>query len=415
MSAPPGDDDSHAVVARAPYVPRLLAVTAAWCWRLLLVAGAVYVGVWVLTKLALVVVAFLAAVFLTAILRPLVVLLRRYMPDLVATWLTILVALVVIGGIGVLVWSRAAAGYSSLVDQMIHTVRHLQSQLTGPPLHLSSKTFSSIGSSLVTELEHNRAKIASLAVTGAGYLLEFATGFVLCLFITFFFVYQGERIWHFVVSAARGPMRGRLEEAGHAAWYTVSRYVLGTATIAVIHGTVIGIALFLIGVPLVVPLAVIVFVGSFIPIVGALVAGALAVLVTFGTQGWVAGLILLGVLVLENQLEGHLMQPLIVGRYVHLHPLAIGLALAVGAVLAGVIGAIIAVPVTAAIYRAWPILTADPAPPPAASRAPDEGEGGAAEEVVEEHAEELAEDPDRPPAAHSTDGPADRQDEGSAG
>jgi predicted PurR-regulated permease PerM len=121
---------------------------------------------------------------------------------------------------------------------------------------------------------------------------------------------------------------------------------------------VIGLALLLLGVPLALPLAVLILLGSFIPFVGALVAGGLAVLVTFGTQGRVVALILLGILIAESQLEVHLLQPLIVGRYVRLHPLAIGLSFAVGTVLAGIVGAIIAVPTAAVINQAWPAYRA---------------------------------------------------------
>jgi predicted PurR-regulated permease PerM len=126
--------------------------------------------------------------------------------------------------------------------------------------------------------------------------------------------------------------------------------------IATIHGIVIGLALYLLGVPLAIPLAVLVFLGSFIPFLGALVAGGLAVLVAFGTQGWLTALILLGILLAESQLEVHLLQPLIVGRYVRLHPLAIGLAFAVGTMLAGIVGAIIAVPTAAVIHQVLPAL-----------------------------------------------------------
>jgi predicted PurR-regulated permease PerM len=147
-----------------------------------------------------------------------------------------------------------------------------------------------------------------------------------------------------------------VDQAGRAAWTTTTGYVRGTAVIATIHGSVIGLALYLLGVPLAVPLAVLVFLGSFIPFIGALVGGGLAVLVTFGTQGWLIALVLLGILLVESQLEVHLLQPLIVGRYVRLHPLAIGIAFAVGTVLAGILGAIIAVPIAAIVHQAWPAL-----------------------------------------------------------
>jgi predicted PurR-regulated permease PerM len=209
---------------------------------------------------------------------------------------------------------------------------------------------------VVDWLQRNRSEAVGYLTTGAGYFIEFFTLAVLTLFITFFLLYDGERIWRWLMSPWPPRQARRVDRAGRAAWITITGYVRGTAVIATIHGIVIGLALYLLGVPLAIPLAVLIFLGSFIPFVGALIAGGLAVLVTFGTQGWLTALILLGILLAESQLEVHLLQPLIVGRYVRLHPLAIGLAFAVGTVLAGIVGAIIAVPTAAVIYQALPAL-----------------------------------------------------------
>src|ERR1700751_5000682 len=130
----------------------------------------------------------------------------------------------------------------------------------------------------------------------------------------------------------------------------------GTVAVAAIHALVIGLTLYIMGVPLVIPLAVLVFLAAFVPLVGLLVAGALAILVTLATKGWVAALVLLVVLIIEDQLEGHLVQPQVVGRVIRLHPLAVILSLAVGGVLAGIVGAVVAVPVVAVITRAVPEL-----------------------------------------------------------
>src|SRR5262249_30548279 len=154
-------------------------------------------------------------------------------------------------------------------------------------------------------------------------------------FIAFFLLYDGERIWQWLISPLPPRESHRVDLAGRSAWITVTGYVRGTAVIAIIHGVVIGLVVSLLGVPLAIPLGVLVFLGAFIPFIGALGAGGLAVLVTFGSQGWPAALILLGVLLAQSQLEANLLQPAIVGRYVRLHPLAIGLAFAVGTVLGG--------------------------------------------------------------------------------
>jgi predicted PurR-regulated permease PerM len=147
-----------------------------------------------------------------------------------------------------------------------------------------------------------------------------------------------------------------VDRAGHAAWLAVVYYMRGTVAVAAIHAVVIGVVLGIMGVPLALPLAVLVFVAAFVPLIGLLVAGALAILVTLAANGWVDAVILLGILIVEDQLEAHLLQPQVVGRVIRLHPLAVILSLAVGAVLAGIPGAVVAVPIVAVITRAVPEL-----------------------------------------------------------
>jgi predicted PurR-regulated permease PerM len=147
-----------------------------------------------------------------------------------------------------------------------------------------------------------------------------------------------------------------VDRAGRAAWLAVVYYMRGTVAVAAIHAIVIGIVLWIMGAPLALPLAVLVFLAAFVPLVGLLVAGALAILVTLAAKGWVDAVVLLGILVLEDQLEAHLLQPQVVGRVIRLHPLAVILAIAVGSVLAGIPGAVVAVPIVAVITRALPAL-----------------------------------------------------------
>lgn len=338
-------------------MPGLLATLAAWSWRMLLIGGATYAGVWVLSRLALVVLPFIAALLITALLRPVVVLFRRWMPRAAAAWLTLVFGVVVIGGIGYLIGLRAAAEWPSLVTQLIHTARQLQNFLSSSSLNIGGGQLAQLQGKFVQFLQQNRGQVANIVSQGAGYAAEFATGLVLTVFIMFFLLHDGEGIWRWLLRPFSGEARDRVDRAGRIAWDTITGYVHGTAVIATIHGIVIGFVVFMLGVPLVLPLAVLVFLGSFIPLLGAILAGGVAVLIALGTQGWVAGLILLGVLIAENQLEGNLLQPLIMGRYVRLHPLAIGLVLAVGTILVGLVGAIIAVPAAAVANRVWPALT----------------------------------------------------------
>jgi len=195
-------------------------------------------------------------------------------------------------------------------------------------------------------------------------VLEIVAGTVLMLFVTFFFLKDGDRIWAWLVGFLSAEGRERVNRAGFAAWQALVYYVRGTIAVAAIHGVVIGFALWALGVPLLVPLVILVFLAAFVPLVGILVAGALAVTVTLGTKGWIAAVVLVVIFILENQLESHLLQPLVVGRMVRLHPLAIILVLAVGGVVAGIPGAVVAVPTAAALVRAVPYLQGRvPGPP----------------------------------------------------
>jgi len=339
-------------------IPHSLVVAANWSWRLLLVGIVAYAAVRVLALLSLVVIPMVAALLLAALLRPVAGLLHRRLPGPLSALLTLLLAVIVLGGLGYLIGARFAQQLPSLIQQLVGTVHQLRAEFarTG----IGQLQLDQVETSVTDWLQRHRGETVGYLTTGAGYFIEFFTLLVLTLFITFFLLYDGERIWRWLVSALPPREVRRVDAAGRAAWVTMTGYVRGTAVIATIHGVVIGLAMLLLGAPLALPLAVLIFLGSFIPFVGALVAGGLAVLVTFGTQGWLIAVILLGILIVESQLEAHLLQPLIVGRYVRLHPLAVGLSFAVGTVLAGVVGAIIAVPTAAVINQIWPSFRGHP-------------------------------------------------------
>lgn len=335
-------------------LPQSLVIGAAWSWRLLLVGVTVYATVRVLVLLSLVVIPLVAALLLAALLRPVAQRLQRRLPGPLSALLTLVLAIAVLGSIGYLIGLRFTRELPSLVSQLVGTVRRLRAVVGAGGA--GQFQLDQLEGSVINWLQRNQSQAVGYLTTGAGYLVEFATLTVLTLFITFFLLYDGERIWRWLLTPLPGRESHRVDLAGRAAWGTITGYVRGTAVIATIHGIVIGFVVYLLGVPLALPLGVLVFIGSFIPFVGALFSGGLAVLITFGTQGWLAAVILLGVLIVESQLEVHLLQPLIVGRYVRLHPLAIGLSFAVGTVLAGIIGAIVAVPTAAVIHQAWPAL-----------------------------------------------------------
>lgn len=346
-----------ATPAAGSQVPGWLQRAAGWSWRLLLIVLVIYLAFRAASVLRLVVLPCVAALLLSALLRPLLMRLRRLgLPNLAATWCTLLAAVAVLAGAGFLAATRTSADYPTLVNELKHTVRDLQSWLAGPPLHLRQAGLNTLSNRALAFLKQHQSMVAGTVVTGGKIVLEILAGTALMLFVTFFFLKDGDRIWAWLVGFFSPEGKRRANNAGLAAWQALVFYVRGTITVAAIHGVVIGLALWVLGIPLLVPLVILVFLAAFVPLVGILVAGALAVAVTLGTKGWIAALVLVVIFILENQLESHLLQPVVVGRMVRLHPLAIILVLAVGGVVAGIPGAVVAVPTAAALVRAWPYL-----------------------------------------------------------
>jgi predicted PurR-regulated permease PerM len=338
-------------------VPSWLQTGAAWSWRLVLIGVALYLARRVIGVLYIVVLPCTAALLLTALLQPLTARLRRAgLPSLAATWCTLLVVAVVLGAVGTLVTNRASADYPVLVAEARHTTAQVESWLAGPPFHVTSSTVRRSLNDIPGYLSKHKSLVAGTVVTGGRIVAETIAGLVLMLFVMFFLIKDGERIWAWLLKAMPAHTARRVNRAGRSAWLALVYYMRGTVAVAAIHSVVIGLTLWIMGVPLVIPLAVIVFLAAFVPLVGLLFAGALAILVTLATKSWVDALILLCVLIVEDQLEGHLLQPQVVGRAVRLHPLAIILALAIGGVVAGIAGAVVAVPIVAVITRAVPEL-----------------------------------------------------------
>ena len=348
---------------QAGSVPRWLQTSAAWSWRLLLLAAALYVAARMAALLYIVVVPCAAALLLTALLQPLTARLRRRgMSPLAATWCTLLLAIAGLGGAGWLVTTRVQADYPSLVTQFKHTTTQVQAWLAGPPFHLHTGSLQQLSNDVVKYLSQHKSAVEGTVVTGSKIVVELLAGVVLCFFVSFFLIKDGDRIWRWLTSRFQPERRRRADLAGVAAWQAVVYYVRGTSAVAAIHAVVMGITLTIIGAPLVAPLALFMFVAAFVPLVGVLAAGAVALLVVLATKGWIAAIIVLVVMIVMNQLEGHLLQPQVVGKMVRLHPLAVILVLAVGGVVAGIAGAVVAVPITAAITRATRALRDDHGP-----------------------------------------------------
>jgi len=359
----------------------VLARAAAWSWRLLVVGAALWFAVTWISRLTVVWVPVVLSLLLAALLKRPALWLRRFLPRWLAALLVLIGALLVLAGIGYLISLRVAGQSQQLVNQAQDVLSRLQERVSSLP------AIGAGGGSVVQKLSAYVQAHSSEFVTGAftagTYAVEVVTGLVLTFFLTLFWLLDGDRIWAWLVRLLPRRAQPAANGAGHRAFRVLSGWITGTAIIALIHGVVIGVTLWLLGTPLVFVLAVLVVIGSFIPIIGAFVFGGLAVLVTLVTQGLVAAIILLAVLLVENLLEGHVYQPLIMGRTVRLHPVAILLGLAVGGLLAGIMGAIVAIPLLGAVHAAVKYLTGiedidgnslrdedrmEPEPPPVVAR-----------------------------------------------
>lgn len=359
------DQDAPALPGAAPGVgvPAWLRTGADWSWRLVLVALAVYILARVALFFHIVLVPCAAAILLTAVLQPLVYKLRRAgLPPLAATWCVMLGAIAVLAGAVTLVTTRVTDEYPQLVVQVRHVTAQVQKWLAGPPFHVHTGNLSKLSDDIVRYLSQHKSLVEGTVLTGGRLAFEFLGGIALTLFVSFFLLKDGDRIFGWITSRLGERRRQRSYTAGRAAWHSVVYYVRGTVTVAAIHALVVGITLTVLNVPLAEALALLMFLAAFVPLVGMLVAGALAILVTLAAKGLVDAVVLFGILIVMNQIEAHLLQPLVVGKMVRLHPLAVILVLGVGTVVAGIAGAVVAVPITAAITSAVRALHDDGPP-----------------------------------------------------
>jgi putative heme transporter len=329
-------------------VPWSLRAASEWAWRFLVIALAVILALYLLVRLRLIVFPVIVALFITALLAPAVNRLQdNGMRRGVATALVFVGSLLLLIGLAVLLGRIFANGVGDITDNVQQAVDDTKEWLAKPPFRLDDRDLHNIGDNIRESLQQNRSQIFSGAVGTATVVGEVITGLLLTLFTTFFFLYDGQRIWRWITSLFPRRAIPHVMESGRRAWTTLTGYVRGTILIALVDGFCIGLLLLILRVPLAIPLGVFVFFGAFVPLVGATVTGAVAVLVALVTKGVVTALLVLAGIIGVQQLEGHVLQPFLLGRFVRVHPLAVVLGITAGAVLAGIGGAIIAVPLIA--------------------------------------------------------------------
>jgi predicted PurR-regulated permease PerM len=331
-------------------VPRTLRVTAALGWRLLVVVAALYVIGVVASYLAAVVVPVAVALLLAALLSPAVHRVATLgVPRGIATALVMVGGIALLGGVLTFVVITFVRGVPALAAELSTSVDTIARWLSTGPLHLSAQQLSGVQATVLGTLSANQSAITAGALTTAATLGETVTEALLVLFVLLFFLHGGPGIWQFLLGVVPDDVRTRVDVAGRRGVAALVSYVRATAVVAVVDAVAIGIGLVVLGVPLAVPLAALVFLGAFVPIIGALLAGGAAVLIALVANGPVTALIVLGIIIAIMQLEGHVLQPLLLGRAVKLHPLAVVLVIAAGLVVAGIAGALFAVPLLAVL------------------------------------------------------------------
>jgi putative heme transporter len=340
-------------------VPPFIRKAAAWSWRLLVIVALAVALLWVIRRLQLIVVPVALALMLTALMIPAVDFLdRRGAPRGGAVALVLLSGVAIVGGVLTFVVTQFVTGLPGLVEQVTQSIESTRTWLIEGPAHLSKDQITNAGNSAIEALRNNQTKLTSGALSTAATVTEIVTGALLTLFTLIFFLLGGRNIWHFVTKVFPVTVQERVRDAGRAGFQSLIGYVRATFLVALVDAVGIGTGLAIMGVPLALPLASVVFLGAFIPLVGAVIAGFLAVVVALLAKGFFYALITLLLVIAVQQLEGHVLQPLVMGRAVSVHPLAVVLAIAAGGVLAGIVGALLAVPILAFLNSAVRVLAA---------------------------------------------------------
>jgi predicted PurR-regulated permease PerM len=328
--------------------------------NLIVIGAAIVLGLWVLAQLRIVVVPVLAAVLIATLLVPPVDLLRRRgVPSAVATFIVMLLSALALAGILALIGPVFVDQFDELKSSVEEGVDEVVRWLVEGPLDLERREIDDAVDDALSKLGENSGSIGQGVLSGAALVAEIVAALLLLVVLVFFFVHDGRRIWDWAVSVAPERHRKAMDDIGREVWQSTAGYMRGVALIAVVDAVLIGIALAILGIPLVVPLMVVVFLGAFIPLVGAFVAGAIAALVALISEGVLAAVLVVAAITIIQQVEGDLLYPNIVGRVIRLHPVAILLALTAGTVVAGILGALLSVPVAAAVWIGYDYIRND--------------------------------------------------------
>jgi predicted PurR-regulated permease PerM len=329
-------------------IPAGLERATQWSWRLLLIAAAITVGLFVVAQLSFLIIPLFIAVLLAALVAPISVGLRKLrFPRWLATLTTVIVFLAVVGGLFYLVINEVIRGWESLQARTVLAYDDFVQYLLDSPLQVTELQLNEWVTALATEFNIDSSWVLSGALSVTSSVGSWLVGAGIAIFALIFFIHDGARIWEYVVSWFPKLARPAILGASRSGWNTLIEFVKVQILVAFVDALGIGLGAFFLGLPLVVPIAVAVFLGAFVPIVGGTVAAALAVLVALVYEGPLIALIMLIIVLAVQQLEGQILQPLVMGPALRIHPLAVVLSIAAGGYLAGIAGVLFAVPVVA--------------------------------------------------------------------
>lgn len=342
-------------------------VAAAWAWRLLIIGLGVYVLARIFLRVELVAFSFVLALFLTAVLHPLEQRLRSVLPKpkSLAAGLALLVGIAALGGIAYFVSWQISTHATELGDQISDFVQKARDWLRTGPLHLKAVDLNRLTNNITDTIKAHQSQLISGAIQTVRTAAEVLGAILLILLSTFFLLRDGEQIWRWTLRLLPRQSQHRVDYAGRIGWHAFGGYMRGQVLIALFHGVSVMIVLFVLRVPLAAALGVLIFLGSFVPLIGLTVTGALCVAVALLEHGVGAAIVVAVAIIVLVQLEAHLLQPVIMSRSVEVHPLAIALAVITGTLLAGIVGALLAVPFVAFLNSTISALRHPPQPEPA--------------------------------------------------
>lgn len=356
--APHTDAAPSDLASNEPAPPPWLRTSAGWSWRLIVLVAGIALVFWAVTQVLIVFVAVFLGLVFTAVLNPLTDLYDRVMPRALATAAAILSGVLVVGGLLTYVvvsvagqWERLAGQFNTGIDQIVGLIEN-----NSLPVDVDVDNRDQWIDDAASWLQQNAETLVGRAAESAGSIVEGIAVLALGLFCTVFFVASGASMWRWFMDQVPPRTRSRWHAAASAGWYTFSGYTRGTVLVAISNGILAGIFLTILGVPLAAPLAVLVFIGTFIPLIGAPLAMIIAAVVALAADGLLTALIVTLGIAGIGQLEGHVLQPLIMGKQVSLHPVVVALGVTSGTVVGGILGAIIAVPLIAVAWSVFSTL-----------------------------------------------------------